>query len=154
REDRAARVAVRLARIEHRLLADDARPLDLAHGAVAVGDDPVPTPELDAHPALVGDRDDVREREARLVGLGLLRQVARLDADADAFGDLGGHRPLSLPGTTTRRKSHALGNGIHICLAALGPSLLRHEAAKVGRWRISFRSKARRRSSPAARAGS
>src|SRR5690606_14897228 len=66
RDDGAARVAVRVAGIEHRLLADDAGALDLLDLAVAVGDDPVPTAQLDARRALVRDRDEVGERVAVL----------------------------------------------------------------------------------------
>src|SRR5690606_28231053 len=85
--------AVRVAGIEHRLLADDAGALDLLDLAVAVGDDPVPTAQLDARRALVRDRDEVGERVAVLFGRGVLLEVGRLDRHPNAFGHRGRHGP-------------------------------------------------------------
>src|SRR5262249_24830939 len=65
-EDRAAAVAVRIAGIQHGLLADDARSLNLLDVSVAVGDDPVSAAQLDAGCALVGDGHRVGEGEAAL----------------------------------------------------------------------------------------
>ena len=84
---RASRgVFERFARLERRLLADDAGAADFFDVARAVGDDPVAGQQLDGLLAFVRDRDGIEEEPLVLRRLGLLRGVLRLDRDADAAG--------------------------------------------------------------------
>ena len=77
--DRTAGVAKSLARLEVRLLADDAVAAGLFHVAVGVGDDPVTRQQPRRYLAFVANGDRVREDEPLVARIGLFLDVRSLD---------------------------------------------------------------------------
>src|SRR5262249_29956890 len=75
RQYAAARIAVHVAAVEDRLLADHARAFDFLHLPVAVRDDPVPAPELRPDVVLVRNGDEICEGESALLGARMLLEV-------------------------------------------------------------------------------
>lgn len=90
-EDGTALVAMGVTRSERGFLAHDTGPFDFLDLAVAVGDDPVSTLELDRGRAFVGDGHDVGEDEAASIGVGLILEEECLHGHADSLGDDGIH---------------------------------------------------------------
>ena len=88
--------------------------------AVAVGDDPVASHELDPAVALVCDRHLVGEREAVLVGRRAVFEIRRRDGDPDAFSDLRRHGPRC-PRDKRARSQGETGSAVaHVCMRTSG----------------------------------
>lgn len=76
RDHGPARVFEMLARLQQRLVPDDAEPLHFLHVVLAVRDDPVTGDQLRRDLSGVADRQRVRECVLTVIGVGLFRQVA------------------------------------------------------------------------------
>src|SRR5690606_38948869 len=78
---------IAVARLQRRLLADDAGPAHLLDLSVAIGDVPVSGEQLDEFPRIVDDGDTVAPDIAALRRVGAVREVERLDRDFDVARD-------------------------------------------------------------------
>ena len=114
------RVAEGLARPEHRLLADDARPAHLLQVAVAVDDLPVPRLQLHAVGRHVGDLDRVGEEVAAVVGRGFLFDETRQDGHADPSGHRLVHR-VGLDSGSRRQSPSGRGKAAGRARQSCGP---------------------------------
>ncbi|EEF27060.1 conserved hypothetical protein [Ricinus communis] len=82
----AARVFELFARLQQRLVADDAQAPHFLHLVVGVRDHPVARDQLGRDGARVPDRDGVGEHVLRPLRVGLLRQVLGPDGDLEIVG--------------------------------------------------------------------
>lgn len=83
-----------LPRLEGGLFADHTRPLDLFHVPFPVGDDPVPTNQLNRLGPFVRDPDVVGKKVVVPLRVGAVFQVLWLGLDLDSLGDSDRHAYL------------------------------------------------------------
>src|SRR5262249_3317803 len=101
------RVFERVARLEHGLLAHDARSADLFDLARAVADDPVAREQLAGALALVAQPDRVEEEPLAVSGVGVLCRITRLDLHAQPLGDGLGARHVVHRVSSTATPTHS-----------------------------------------------
>src|SRR5574343_1543277 len=124
RQRRAAGVLEALARLQQRLLADDAEAAHFLYLVVGVGDDPVARNQLGRHRADVLDGDRVGEHVAVVLRVGLVRNKLRHRLDFDSVLVVVGHGIISsvlVQGSIMSAKDYVI-----------APSILSANFAKLG----------------------